>query len=269
VAVPRQGERLTTLQEQELVIRAVAGDPDARRRLVAAFLPAVAALASHFPSGAGVEPQELIQEGVAGLLFAARRYDPRSNTPFWAYASFWVRKAMQELVAELIRPVALSDRAVRSLARVRTARNEHLRAHSSEPTSDELIEATGFTRAQIESLQATEQMPRALGEPLRPGADTTETVGDTIVDPGAEHAYEQVLDEMEIREVRGFADRLDERERAVIQAHYGLGQHAQTLNQIGGALGLTGERARQIENGALKKLRESLTEPARVRAKAS
>jgi hypothetical protein len=48
------------------------------------------------------------------------------GTPFWAYASFWVRKAMQELVAELTRPVALSDRAARDLSRVRRARNEYL-----------------------------------------------------------------------------------------------------------------------------------------------
>jgi RNA polymerase primary sigma factor len=45
-----------------------------------------------------------MQEGGAGLLFAARRYDPRLRTPFWGYASFWVRKAMQELVAEVARP---------------------------------------------------------------------------------------------------------------------------------------------------------------------
>ena len=98
-------------------------------------------------------------------------------------------------------------------------------------------------------------------ERLSTDAETAATVGDTIVDPVAEQAYEQVLDEIEIREVRGLADRLDDRERAVIRAHYGLGEAAQTLNQIGGTLGLTAERARQIEVGALKKLREALVRP--------
>jgi RNA polymerase primary sigma factor len=255
-------ERLTPRQEQDLVIGAEAGDADACRKLVEAFLPPIAGLARRFHSGIGVERQELIQEGVAGLLLAARRYDPGLSTPFWAYASFWVRKAMQELVAELTRPVALSDRAVRSLAQIRTARSEHVQTHGTEPTKEELSSATGFTPAQLESLQAIERTPRGMEQQLSADEETTATVGDTIIDPVAEQAYEQVLDRIEIREVRDFADQLDERERAVIRAHYGLGQSAQTLTQIGGALGLTAERARQIELGALNKLREALAQPA-------
>src|SRR5215207_7226757 len=108
-------ERLSSRAEQELVAALEGGDREAARELVSAFLPSIAALARRYPSGAGVQREELVQEGVAGLLFAARRYDSGLNTPFWAYASFWVRKGMQELVAELTRPVALSDRAVRDL----------------------------------------------------------------------------------------------------------------------------------------------------------
>jgi RNA polymerase primary sigma factor len=141
-----QAGRLTAQQERDLVIAAEAGDPDACRRLVEAFIPAIAGLAGRFPRGIGVQRQELFQEGVASLLFAARRYNSGLNTPFWAYASFWVRKAMQELVAELTRPVALSDRAVRGLAAIRTARNDHLTDHGTEPTTEELIKATGFRR---------------------------------------------------------------------------------------------------------------------------
>ena len=239
------------------MVAAQGGDADACRRLVWAFLPAIGALARGFHMGTGVERQELVQEGVVGLLGAAHRYDPGLGTPFWAYASFWVRKAMQELVAELARPVALSDRAVRGLAQIGAARREHLQAHGAEPTTEELSHATGLTPAQLESLRATERTPRAIEEQL--GGGTGATVGDTIADPRAEQAYEHVLDEIEIRHVRDLADQLDERERAVIRAHYGLGEPARTLNEIGGALGLTAERARQIEVGALQRLRDALT----------
>jgi RNA polymerase primary sigma factor len=244
------------------VIAAEARDLDARRRLVETFLPSIARVASGFHSGMGVERQELLQEGVVGLLFAAQRYDPKLDTPFWAYASFWVRKAMQELVAELARPVALSDRAVRGLALIRTARREHLQTHGTEPTSRELSVATGFTRTQLESLLSIERLPRAMEDPLSRGGETTTTVGDTVVDPDAEQAYEQVLDKIEIRQVDNLANQLNEREREVIRSHYGLGGPAQTLNQIGGALGLTAERARQIEVEALNKLRTVLAQPA-------
>ena len=243
------------------MVGAEAGDRDASRKLVEAFLPAILGVAGHFPTAVGIERQELVQEGVVGLLFAARRFDCGRETPFWSYASFWVRKAMQELVAELARPVSLSDRAVRALAQLKTARADYLQTHGSEPTDDELSRATGLTRAQIESLEAAERRPRGLEDRLGEGEDAA-TVGDGLADPLAEHDYEQVLNRIEIAEARNLADELDERARSVLQAHYGLGQRAKTLNEIGAGLGLTAERARQIEVEALAQLRERLARTA-------
>jgi RNA polymerase sigma factor (sigma-70 family) len=237
---------------------------EACRKLIDLFLPAIRALARRFGANSGVQQNELTQEGVVGLLFAVRRYDPRLGTPFWAYASFWVRKAMQDLLAELKRPVALSDHAVRGLAQIRAARRNHVEAYASEPTADELAAATGFSRAHLDSLLAVEQTPRTLDEPV--GADAagdSATLGDTLEDPKAEAEYGHVLDEIAVRD---FAGGLDERERTVLWRHYGLGWPAQTLTQIGDSLGLTAERVRQIEAGALKKLREAAAAPPEVRA---
>jgi RNA polymerase sigma factor (sigma-70 family) len=225
---------------------------------VESFLPAIGGVARRFGGGDGVQRTELMQEGIAGLLFAARRYDPRMDTPFWGYASFWVRKAMQELVAEVTRPVALSDHAVRGLAHVKAVRREHLQAHGAEPTTAQLAAATGFTRAQLDSLLAIDRTPRSFEEPL--GGDEG-TFGEIVADPGAEKEYEQVLDNMEIQAVRRLADRLDERERRVLSSHYGLGRPSQTLSAIGADLGLTAERIRQIEVEALEKLRRAAAEP--------
>ena len=243
------------------MIGAESGDSDACRKLVEAFLPAISDVARSFKNSR-VERLELLQEGVAGLLVAARRYDTTLKTPFWAYASFWVRKAMQELVADLTRPLALSDRAVRELAKIRRARSEHLQMHGVEPSTDELSRATGLTAAQLERLQATERTPRSMQEQLMDGDEATATIGDTIVDPTAEQAYQQVLDAFEIRDMHDLTEQLDERERMVIRAHYGLGEDAQTLTEIGAGLGLTAERARQIEAGALSKLRQALSQSA-------
>ena len=252
-SVRAHAEPLTPERERRLVLAAEAGDVKARSKLVEAFLPAIAAVARRFPIGAGIERQELVQEGVVGLLFAARRYDPRLGTRFWVYASFWVRKGMQDLVADLAHPVALSDRAARDLARIKAAHREHLQAHGCEPSDEQLSDATGLSAVHVERLSAAARAPRALEERL----GDVDTVGDSIPDLRAERAYEQVLDRIEVRALRERA-RLDERERKVIRAHYGFDQQQRTLGQIGGALGLTGERARQIEAGALKKLRDSL-----------
>jgi RNA polymerase primary sigma factor len=242
-------QQLTVHQEHALLVGVKSGEADARQKLVAAFLPGIIGVAARFPRGGGLDPEELVQAGVVGVLFAARRYNLALRTPFWAYASFWVRKAMQELIAERTRAVALSDRAVRDLARIRAARHEHVRLNGAEPSDGELSRATGFSRPQVESLLAAERVPSGVDE----------SVNDLVADPGAEQAYEHVLDGIEVDALHRHAGELSERERSVLYAHYGLGQPAQTLHEIGSTLGLTGERARQIEACALTKLREALT----------
>ncbi|MFL5826272.1 MAG: sigma-70 family RNA polymerase sigma factor [Thermoleophilaceae bacterium] len=237
------------------------GDEAACRQLVDAFMPAIAHLARRFSAGGQVQRAELLQEGVAGLLFATRRYDPRMESPFWSYASFWVRKSMQEFVASVARPVALSDHAVRALARVNAARREHLRTHRAEPTRAELATATGFTAAQLDSLLAVDRPPRSLEEPVGADGAATATFGDMLPDPQSESDYEHVLDGMELQAVRSLAEELDERERTVLSSHYGLGRPTQTLSKIGSDLGLTAERVRQIEKEALEKLREAAAQP--------
>lgn len=260
----RPGERPGAAHERDLVVAAESGDPEACRQLVEAFLPEISALARSFPVGGGVSRLELVQEGVAGLLFAARRYDTRLATPFWSYASFWVRKSMQELIAEITRPVALSDRAVRGLAALRAARREHLLVHGVDPTTEELTGATGLSRTQIEDLLAVERRSPSLDQPAGGDGTSPETVGDGVADPSAEHAYELVLDRIEIRRVRRLAEQLSERERAVLHAHYGIGERPQTLGAIGATLGVSAERVRQIEAAALAKLRAELTRAAPV-----
>ena len=255
--VRANSSRPSAEQERELIVAAARGDIAACRELVASFLPVIAHVARRFETDRRVQREELVQEGVAGLLFAARRYDLRLRTPFWAYASFWVRKAMQELVAELTRPAALSDHAVRALAQIRAARREHTRAHGAEPTAAQLCAATGLSRMQLDSLLAVDRVPRSLEEPIGADESAPGMFGETIADPNAETGYEQVLDGMEIEAVRSLAHGLDERERTVLWRHYGFGQSPQTLTRIGSDLGLSAERIRQIEAEALEKLRHA------------
>jgi RNA polymerase sigma factor (sigma-70 family) len=252
---------LTSQQERELVVAAEAGDPYACRQLIETFLPQVTAVARRFRNSGGVEWPDLVQEGIAALLFAARRYDVRLDTPFWAYASFWVRKGLQELTADAGRAFAMSDRAVRDLASVRAARSEYYQAHGREPTMTELAAATGHSRPHVEQLLAADRGVRSLEAGADPAGDADAPVA-RLADPSAAYAFDVVLDELELRHVRSLADALEERERAVVRAHFGLGEPARTLGQIGAVLGVSAERARQIEATALTKLRMQLARPA-------
>jgi DNA-directed RNA polymerase sigma subunit (sigma70/sigma32) len=112
------GAPLTGKHERELIAASDDGDAAATAELVEAFLPAIDSVAYLYRSFASLEQAEFRQEGVVGLLRAAKRYDQALETPFWAYACWWVRQAMQQLVADLIGPVVLSDRAARRLVRV-------------------------------------------------------------------------------------------------------------------------------------------------------
>jgi len=243
-------------------VAAEAGDDAARERLVEAFLPTIAGMARMYRSSAAVDRAELMQEGVVGLLRALKRFDPQVGAPFWAYASWWVRQAMQQLVAEMTRPVVLSDRALRRLARVKEARREYMQAHSAEPGIADLMEATELTRDQIESLLAVERTPRGLEEFVTGEDGPTGTLGDLVADPVAEDEYEHVVERMETDELRDLSRDLPERERGILYAHYGFDQPPQTLREIASGLDLSVERVRQLEERALGKLREAAAWPA-------
>jgi RNA polymerase sigma factor (sigma-70 family) len=208
-------------------------------------MPHIATMARGY-RGARVEREELLQEGVVGLLRALEGYDPARGIPFWAYASWWVRQAMQQLVAELARPVVLSDRAMRQLARLR----ETLAA-DGEAAPAVLARRAGLTLDQVEHLLATERPARSLEEPA--GGETG-SLGELLSDPLAEGEYERVLAAIEIEELHALLAGLSDRERDVIRSRYGLDGEEESLRDVGARLGLSAERVRQIERRALGKL---------------
>src|SRR5436190_602860 len=92
---------MSPVEERRLVADAAAGDPEARRELVEAYQPAIGGVARLYRTATGVGREELLQEGVLGLLRALVHFDPELGARFWAYASWWVRQGMQQLVSDL------------------------------------------------------------------------------------------------------------------------------------------------------------------------
>jgi RNA polymerase sigma factor (sigma-70 family) len=255
----RDGPRpvLPQAEERALVAAAKARAPEAREELIDAFVPLIASVARIYRGSSCVDRGELMQDGVVGLLRALERYDPELGTPFWAYASWWVRQAMQQLVSELARPVVLSDRALRQLARLRDAQREYLQRHGREPTSAELAAHAGLRLEQVEHLIVAERRPRGLEEPVGGDDDVGSTFGELLADPGAEDAYDHVPRHLEIERVRRLLTGLDERERTIVAGRYGLNGPQRTLRELALVLGVSAERVRQVEQGALAKLREA------------
>jgi RNA polymerase sigma factor (sigma-70 family) len=237
------------------VLRAKRGDAGARALLLEELKPLIGSIARNYRGCPAVNRSELMQEGAVGVLRALERYDPARDTPFWAYATWWVRQAMQRLVAELGQPVVLSDRALRQLARVKDARRAHLQFEGAEPSSTELATETGMSRDHVDRLIAAERTPRALDAHPAGRDETPSTYGDQLPDPVAEDQYDSVMSRQEVDSRRRRFARLSERERGVLSARFGIGCAEETLREIGGRLGLTAERVRQIEQHALGELR--------------
>lgn len=235
----------------DLLRRAREGDQAARAELLDRLLPLIASVARTYRTSPAIQRDELLQEGAVGVLRALARYDPGRGVPFWGYASWWVRQAMQQLVAELTRPAVLSDRALRHLAKLKEAHREALREGGREPTRDELAARTGLDREQVDDLLAVERPPRSLDEPLAHEDAAVGTFGELVADPLAEDAYEQVLNAVQRGELRRVLSGLTDREREILDARYGA---EESLRDIGARLGLSAERVRQLERRALGKL---------------
>jgi RNA polymerase primary sigma factor len=249
--------RRSSADEMELVVAAQRRRRGAREEIVDAFIPQIASVARLYRGARAVSREELMQEGVVGLLRAVERFDATLGTPFWAYAAWWVRQAMQQLVSELTRPVILSDRAARQLARVRNAEREREQAQGKVPTLHEIASDTGLTGPQVEHLIAASRTPRALDEPIG-SEESGSTFGDLVSDPRAEDAYERVPTRAQVGELESLLERLGERERMIMRARYGLDGPERTLRELALVLGVSAERVRQIEGRALDKLREAV-----------
>ena len=243
--------------ESSLVLAAADYEQGARERLVDTYLPHIAGMARAYSTSEAVDRAELMQEGVVGLLRAADRYDATIGAPFWAYASWWVRQAMQQLVAELRWPSALSDRALRHLARVKDAQREQLQKTGGELSTADLADETGFTAEHIQQLMAIDRTARGLEEPV--SGDAGATVGEFVTDPSAQDEYERVIESLVSETLPDLEKELTDREREIVTGRYGLGCAPQTLRHIADRLGLSAERVRQIEVGALAKLRDCLS----------
>lgn len=250
--------RLPAATERRLVAAAQAGDRRAREELVEAFLPLIAGVARVYRGSETITRLELMQEGVVGLLRALERYDAESGVPFWGYAGWWVRQAMQQLIAELTRPLVLSDRALRQLSQLKRAHREHLAEHGREPTGSELADRTGLSHAQVGEMLELEQVPRSLEEPINTTDGQLGLFGELLEDPLATDAYEQLLDHSEIEQVRALLGSLNDRERMILRARYGLDGPERSLRDVGEQIGLSAERVRQIEQRALGKLRAAI-----------
>jgi RNA polymerase primary sigma factor len=251
----RSGGRCQGACPDQARLLAEAGEgPDGRERLIAAYLPRIRAIARRYRF-AGLEVEELTQEGVLALLEALARFDRGRAVAFWAYARPWVHGAIHRLAVDWRRAMRLPPAASIELSQLRDTRQRLAREWTAEPPLQEVAREAHLGRERAELLLMAGRTARSLQEPL--GESDGPTLGDLVPDPDAEGAYEDVCTQVESPELGPLLEALSARERDVIARRFGLDRPPETLAAIGRRLGVTRERARQIEAHALRKLQEA------------
>ena len=245
---------LTQPQEIALARRVQAGDEDAMQELVKRNLRFVISVAKKYQNR-GLALVDLIGEGNVGLLTAARKFDPDHGVKFISYAVWWIRQAILASIARTGRTVRVPLNRTADLSRIiRTAENlrqERLR----EPTPEEIAKITGLSIDVVQALAALNTADVRLDAPLDPDGDRT--LVDRFVSDQFASSEDHVMDHFLSEEIDAALNTLPARDARVLRLYFGLdGGREHTLEEIGGMLGVTRERVRQLRDRALKRLRE-------------
>jgi len=246
---------ITHEREIELAQRIEMGDREAMKQFILANLRLVVSIAKRYV-GRGLTLLDLIQEGNIGLIRAVQRYARRRGPRFSTHATWWIRQAISRAVGDKGRTIRLPVYVNTALNRIRRERQRLLQELGREPTEQELAEATGLDPIRMVELQAAPGAPVSLELPV--GEDEEQELGDVLADTESASPEDIATTQTLKDEVQRVLESvLTPRERLVLQLRFGLGNsQAHPLEQVGRELGITRERVRQIEAGALAKLRQ-------------
>jgi RNA polymerase primary sigma factor len=225
----------------------------ARDHLVRANVRLVISVARRY-SNRGIPLSDLIQEGNIGLMRAVRKYEYQRGFKFSTYATWWIRQAITRALADQSRTIRLPAYLSDQIGRMRRMQNQLQQQLGRTPTSVELAEVMGLDADKIERMLESVRQPLSLDSPV--GEENETELGDIIEDTEAQNPEESATQNSLNDEMRRMLDQLPPREQEVLRLRFGLGtDEALTLSEVGRRMGVTRERARQLELQALERLR--------------
>jgi len=248
---------LTQDQEQYLAKRVADGDMAAAEKLIESNLRLVVYVARKYIGKSELSFLDLIQEGNMGLMKSVEKYDLNKGYKFSTYATYWIRQGITRAIADQSHTIRTPVHVVEALSKISKAKAKLFQTLGREPSIDELATETGLTIEKINTYMSASRSLLSLDKTITEDDDVD--MSDIIPDTNQLNPEERVLNIANKDAIKNVLNTLSERERLVVSMRYGLEDGVgHTLEDIGKTLGVTRERARQIETKAMRKLRHPL-----------
>lgn len=204
--------------------------------------------------GRGVPFTDLIQEGHIGLMRAAKKFDWRRGLKFSTYATWWIRQAVTRAISDQSRTIRLPVYMGEQITKLRHAATQLTQTLGRDPTLEDLAEKLEVSVERVEELIHAMEQPLSLEKPM--DEENDRELGDLIPDEDGHNPEAWTLESLLGDDLRLALEDLPPRERVALELRYGLKDGmTHTLEAIGNQLGVTRERARQLEAQALRRLR--------------
>lgn len=246
---------ITAEEEVELAQRIKKGDQKALDKLTTANLRFVVSVSKQYQNQ-GLTLPDLINEGNAGLVKAAKRFDETRGFKFISYAVWWIRQAILQALAQQSRIVRLPLNKIGSINKINKAYSFLEQTHERAPSAQEIATTLDLTVSDVKQSMKASGRHVSMDAPLVDGE--TFSLYDVVKSNESNAPDSDLLKESLNAEVNRALETLSDKEAQVIRHFYGISvNQPKSLEEIGEAFGITRERVRQIKERGIRRLRHA------------